>query len=305
VSFAEGADGDGTAPDARPDNDAPVLAVAVEPGRLAAGIVDRHGAMVVRDRITIPPRDVWRGLEGLIRRVIAAAPAGVERPRAVGVSCTGPIDIDAGAVSPNAIEAWRAFPLAGELETLTGLPVHLDSRAAALAESARWTGFAGESESYLVLLLDATIESSCVVEGVRLRGAHGNAASLAHVTVDPNGLECWCGARGCLTAYATASAIEREQVRPLRRATESIIERTGIMVGRALASALALLDVPTVFFSGNVVEVFGDAMIEPMRRELATRSRLPGLSELDLVEMVDQPAALIGAAALARTTAVS
>ena len=275
---------------------APVLAVAVEPGRLSAGVVDRDGAMLVRDRITIPPRDVWRGLEGLIRRVIAATPEGTERPRAVGVSCTGPIDIDAGAVSPSAIEAWSAFPLAEQLETLTGLPVHLDSRAAALAESTRPTS---GSESYLVLLLDSTIESSCVIEGVRLRGGHGNAASLAHITVDPEGLECWCGARGCLSAYATSAAIEREQVRPLRRATDSIIERTGIMVGRAVASASTLLDVSTIYFAGAVVDVFGDAMMDPMRRELATRSRLPGLSEHRTIEMIDQPPALIGAAALA------
>ncbi|MDX2380043.1 MAG: ROK family protein, partial [Acidimicrobiia bacterium] len=156
-----------------PADDAPVLAVAVEAGRLAAGIVDTGGTALVRDRITIPQREVWRGLEGLIRRVIAAAPAGTRRPQAVGVSCLGPIDIDAGSVSPSAVDAWRGFPLVAELEALTGLPVYLDTRAATVAEFARATEMTGEDDSYLVLLLDSTIESACVVGGVRLRGAHG------------------------------------------------------------------------------------------------------------------------------------
>jgi glucokinase len=282
-------------------DDRPVLAVAIEPGRLAAGIVDRDGVMLVRDRITMPPREIWRGLEGLIRRVIAAAPEDAGRPRTVGVSCTGPIDIDAGAVSPDTIEGWRAFPLAAELEALTGLPVHLDSRAAALAEGERWTGLAGDLESYLVLLLDSTVESACVLGGVRLRGAHGNAASLAHIIVEPGGRECWCGAHGCLSAYATSPAIERELGRPLRRTTESIIARTGIMAGRAIASAAALLDVRTVYLSGSLVDVFGEPMLDSMRQEISARSRLPGLADLRTIVVNDPAPSLIGAAALTRS----
>jgi glucokinase len=283
------------------NHDRPLLAVAVEPGRLAAGIVDRNGAMLVRDRIAMPPREIWRGLEALIRRVIAAAPEDAGRPRAVGVSCTGPIDVDAGSVSPDTIEAWRAFPLAAELETLTGLPVHLDSRAAALAEGERWTGSAGDLDSYLVLLLDSTVESACVLAGVRLRGAHGNAGSLAHLVVEPRGRECWCGARGCLSAYATSSAIERELGRPLRRTTASIIARTGIMAGRAIASAAALLDVRTVYLSGPIVDVFGEPMLDSMRNEISARSRLPGLADHLTILVSDPAPSLIGAAALTRS----
>lgn len=275
-----------------------VLAVTVEPGRLAAGIVDSDGIALVRDRIAIPPRDVWRGLEGLIRRVLAACPANVLPPHAVGASCTGPIDLDAGAVSPYMIDAWRGFPLAAELEALTGLPVHLDSRAAARADALRWTGSAGEHDSFLTVILDATIESACVVRGVRLRGAHGNAASLAHVVVEPDGQECWCGARGCVGAYVSTAAIEREVGRPLRRAPESIVERTGILLGRAIASALALLDVTTVFVSGGLVDVFGDPMLERMQHELGQRARLPHLRELRTIEEDEPCAGLVAAAAL-------
>lgn len=301
MSFAAGATRPEAPSTAEGDDDGPVLAVAIEPGRLAAGIVDRNGVMLVRDRIAMPPREVWRGLEGLIRRVIAAAPDDAGRPRRVGVSCAGPIDVDAGAVSPDTIEAWRSFPLAAELETLTGLEVHLDSRAAALAEGQRWTGPTGDLDSYLVLQLDTTIESACVLAGVRLRGAHGNAASLAHIIVEPGGSECRCGALGCLSAYATSSAIEREMGRPLRRTTESIIERTGIMVGRAIASAAALLDVRTVYLSGPVVDVFGEAMIVTMRHEIGIRSRLPWLADLRTIVVADPTPGLIGAAALTRS----
>ena len=87
--------------------------------------------------------------------------------------------------------------------------------------------------------------------------------------------------------------------RPLRRATPSIIERTGIMVGRAIASTAAAFDVSTFVLSGVVVDTFGDVMLDTMRREIAARLRLPHLSGLQVVEPSGFVQPLVGAAALA------
>lgn len=275
-----------------------VLAVAVSPGRLAAGLVGEHGETIVRDRVTTPSHEVWRTLEGLIRRVIAAAPDNLPRPTAVGVSCTGPVDTRAGAVSPHSVRTWTSFPLREHLETMTGLPVHLDSAAAARAEGERWVGSARDYDDFVMLLVDETVESACVQGGALLQGAHGNAGSIAHVLTDPEGLTCWCGARGCLSPYASAVALEAELNRPLRRATSSIVERTGIMLGRALGSLLALVDVPRVLFAGSVVDVFGDPLVHVIERELGHRDRARGLGQVDLVEVTGSVDRLIAAASL-------
>jgi glucokinase len=177
-----------------------VLSVVVDPIRLSAGIVDHDGEVIVRDRISTPSRDVWRVLEQLVRRVLAAGPDGTDPPTAVGVSCTGPVDLTAGSVSPHLMPAWTAFPLRAYLEDLTMLPVELDTAGGALADGERWLGDAVDVESFITLAIDATVESSCTIGGSRLRGAQGNAGSLAHVMVEPGGRPCWCGANGCLGA---------------------------------------------------------------------------------------------------------
>lgn len=276
-----------------------VLAVVVDPGRLAAGIVDGSGEVLVRDRIGTPSREVWRSLEQLVRRVLAARPDEVPAPSLVGASCAGPIDLDAGAVSPAALPAWLGFPLRGHLEELTGLPVVLDSLAAAAGEAELWIGDARETTSFITLALDHEVEAACFIDGVRLRGAHGNAGSLAHVTVDPGGARCACGATGCLRTYASASALVSEMNRPLRRATDSIIARTGLMVGRAIASAAACFDVRTFYVSGVVVDTFGDPMLDAVRREVSARSRLDHLARLRVVEPSGYIQPLAAAAALA------
>jgi len=285
-----------------PHHGEPVLAVVVDSSRLAAGIVDAHGDVLVRDRVSTPARDVWRSLEALVGRVLAARPPEVAPPVALGVSCVGPIDTAAGSASPIGVGAWAAFPLRQRLEALTGLRVVLDTAGAAACDGERWLGDAVDVPSHLRLLLDQTVESACVIGGRRLRGAHGNAGSLAHVTVDPHGLRCSCGADGCLQAYASSTAIEAEINRPLRRATPSIVGRTGIMVGRAVASAAAAFDVTTVFVSGVVVDTFGDDLLDAARHELSVRSHLGHLAGLEIREASGFVQPLAGAAALALAT---
>lgn len=276
-----------------------VLAVVVGPGRLSAGLIDTQGAALVRDRIATPTREVWRSLEQLVLRVLAARPSEVAKPSIVAVSCSGPIDAAAGTVSPAAVESWEQFPLRQQLEALTGLPVLMDTLAGATAEAElRFGGTLGAS-TFFTLILDQAVESACVIDGVRLRGAHGNAGSLAHLTVDPGGRRCACGAAGCLAAFASAAALEAETNRPLVRVPSSIVERTGLMVGRAIASAAAAFDVSTFALSGAVVNTFGDAMLDVARREVAARSRLAHLRELRIVAGSGSVQSLSAAAAVA------
>jgi glucokinase len=268
------------------DRGAFVLAIVVGPGRLAAGIVDTaSGDAIVRDRISTPSREIWRSLEQLLRRVLAARPVDVPVPSVVAVSCVGPVDATAGSVSPELLPAWSGFPLRQQLEDLTGLPVVLDTSAGALAHGEHVYGELGETNTYFALVLDQFVESACMIDGRRIRGAHGNAGSLAHITVDPRGPLCACGAIGCLRVFASAPSLEAEMNRSLRRATPSIIERTGIMVGRAVASAAAVFDVSTFVVSGSVVDTFGDPMLAIVRREIEQRSHLSHLQPVRVLEV--------------------
>lgn len=280
-----------------------VLAVVVEPGRLSAGLVDGRGEVIVRDRVGTPTREVWRALEQLVGRVLAARPDELGAPTAVGVSCPGPIDLAAGSVSPMSLPGWSAFPLREHLAELTQLPVSLDTSAGALAEGERRFGDTTDATSFVTLLLDQEVESACVIDGVRLRGAHGNAGSLTHVAVDPLGPACACGAAGCLRAYAAQPVLEAELNRPLRRATASIVERTGIMVGRAIASTAAVFDVTTFLVAGTVVDTFGDVMLATVRREAAARCRLDHLLGLEVLEPSGYLSPLAASAAVALTAA--
>lgn len=280
------------------DGAPPVLAIAIEPGRLAAGLVDSGGNVLVRDRVSMPTRDVWRSLERLVRRVLAAAGTGADFG-AVGVSCVGPVDVQSGMVSPPHVPSWLNFSIVEHLQAMTDRPVILDSAGGAAAEAERWLGEATSTPSFMAIVADAVVDSAVVMNSVRLAGSRGNAGSVAHSNVDPGGLECWCGAHGCLDPYLSAIALEAEMNRPLRRATPSIVERAGIMLGRAISSTAAMVDVDTVFVTGGVLDAFGDPVLDACRREIKRRSRLDFVADLKVIEPVEHISLLVRAASLA------
>ena len=250
------------------------LAIDVANDRLAAGIVDELGEVVVRDRVTTPPRDVWPALHRLVRRVVAARPDDVDEPVGCGVSCEGPIDQAKGTVTPLHLPIWQGFELRERVRDLSGLPTIVGTSGTARVLAERWVGRGRDVTDLMALIVSDAVEGGVICNGRLLHGGHGNAGQLGHVVVEPDGRPCPCGSSGCLTAYASSSAIEAETNRPLRRTPSSIIERTGAMIGRAIASAAAVFDVRVVVLSGAVPAAFGTPLVDAARRELDQRSRL-------------------------------
>ena len=280
------------------------LAIDLGPSRLAAGVVDEQGTVVVRDRLATPARNVWPALTQLVRRVMAANPTGVV-PRIVGVTCPGPIDRLTGAMKPVGMPTWHDFPIRRELADVTGLPVGLDTpgRGLALAElwCGEWTHIDPPEQQFATLVLGDDVDGALVVGGRLASGLTGNLGQFGHLIVEPEGQVCACGAVGCLTVYAGASGISASTGRDLRRTPAAIVERTGIMVARACASMAAMLDVAEIVIGGAVPSVFGEPFFDALEKELDQRSRL---SHLQLLRVRGVAAGrlgpLVAAAAVAR-----
>jgi glucokinase len=279
------------------------LAIDLGAARLAAGVVDARGTVLVRDRVATPARQVWPTLTRLIRRVLAACPAG-DVPTACGVSCTGPIDHVDGTLTPVHLPSWLGFPLRTELEIVTGLPVTIESSGRALALAEVWCGAAVGQRNVVAMLMSDVVDAGIVADGRLLQGRSGNVGQIGHLVVEPDGHRCVCGAAGCLDVYAGASAIETETNRPLARTPAAIIERTGIMTGRAIASVAAMVDTRRVLLAGSVPATFGAAMLDAMHRELEQRCRLTHLGKLEVIPLPNGGGGpLVGAAAVARAAA--
>jgi glucokinase len=256
-----------------------VLAVDIGGTKMAAGLVTMQGELIDRDQFDI---DHDLNAEALFRCLAEVAESQLERARnhhrvrpvAIGVGSAGPITPQAETVSPLNIHAWRNFPLRERLAAITSLRVFgdLDAKALALAEG--WLGAAQGKQSFMAMVVSTGVGGGIVLNGQLLDGAEGNAGHVGHVIVEPNGRRCPCGSRGCLEAEASGTAIEAITGRPPTEPTYEIMQRTGRLVGRAVASVCNLLDLDLVVVGGSVALGFGATFFNSAQETLDEHAKL-------------------------------
>jgi glucokinase len=249
-----------------------VIAVDVGGTKLSAGFVRSDGTLAARvDAPTPLDLDGQTLFATLARLVDSLDTSGAI---AVGVGCGGPMDAGGEHVSPLNIPAWRGYPLRARLAEHTGLPVWVDNDAKALALGEGWCGAARDERDYIAMVVSTGVGGGIVLDGRLLDGRAGNAGHIGHVIVEPDGHLCGCGARGCLEAEASGSAIARITGAPPADASLEVRERTGTLVGRAVASIANLLDLHLAVVSGSVALGYGEPFFAAAQRELDASCRL-------------------------------
>ncbi len=263
------------------------LALAVDIGgtKMAAGLVTSDGSLL--DRAIVPTREsaagssgdveaaelLWGDLAALVSGVVGAADPG-DRLVVCGAGCGGPMSAGGEHVSPLNIPAWREFPLRASLAALTGLPTFVDNDAKALALGEGWVGAAAGCRDFIAMVVSTGVGGGIVLNGRLLDGRLGNAGHVGHVVVVPDGRACPCGGRGCLEAEASGTAIAAMTGQTAAKASVWVMERTGMLTGRAIASVVNLLDLPLAVVSGSVALGFGDPFFRAAQAEIDLRCRL-------------------------------
>lgn len=310
------------------------LTVGIDIGgtKIAGGLVDENGTIVQRDRRSTPTRNP-ESVESAIVELVLEYKSEHEVD-AVGIGFAGFIDEKRSRVllAPNL--GWTDEPLKLAIESKVGLPVVVENDANAAAWGEYKHG-AGRGVTDMVCVTVGTgIGGGLVFDGNLYRGAHGIAAEIGHLGVEPGGRLCGCGNRGCWEQYASGNALVREaRVLAAERRDEAEVlldlgdgtpegvqgkhiseaARLGDAValaafdslarwlGVGMADVTALLD-PACFIIGGGVSEAGDLLLGATRRafiaSLSGRDSRP-IPEIRLAELGND-AGMIGAADLAR-----
>ncbi|GIE87094.1 ROK family protein [Actinoplanes regularis] len=246
---------------------------------------------------------------------------------AIGVGLPGLVHTATGTLTYAPTFPFGPAEVGASLRTAFGLPVCCDNDANAAAWAEHRLG-AGGGDTTALVTVGTGLGCGMVAQDRLLRGAHGYAAEVSHLIVEPGGEPCGCGERGCFGIEATGWAITQRARRagePLdfwgvstqeqltgevvTRAARAgnpvaagILARTGMLLGRGLAAVANLLD-PGVLVVGGGAGEAGELLLEPARAEF--RKRLYAAAHRPEVQI--RPARLggdagaIGAALLAGT----
>lgn len=235
----------------------------------------------------------------------------------MGVSCPGPLDLINGKVlnTPNLHDSWQDFPIAGEIEKVTGIPTYLenDANLAALAEAV-----VGEGRDYnyvQFLTISTGLGSGQVINHKIYQGAHGYGHEVAyaplwrngpqHGKIYPGGVEAICSGTA-ITERAKKAGLDvqhagevNDMARQGNEAAMEIMDDAKEYLANFIAILIAITDPEIVILGGSVA-----LKIPGFVQEVEDRVKEKVLTELKPYVKVrpstlNEDSGLLGAACLA------
>lgn len=297
-----------------------VLAVDVGGTNIRAATVSEQGLISAEQeyRFKLGERSVS---EELLLKRLTSLFSGIIRDHgsitAVGIGFPGFFIGDSGvlASSPNLPEL-KNVRLAERLSESLKLPVRVQNDALCAAIGEHRFGAGRGVANLLHITLGTGIGGGLILNNVPYGGEGGMAMEFGHLRVErgDDARSCGCGGRGCVEAYASATAVARRYAELSGREmgareifgraengdrdAASVITSAGGHLGMAMAEALKLLDIRTVTVSGGLVG--GWPLLHPAIMQSLEEGLIPPLrGKISVLKSaLDDTAGLLGAATL-------
>lgn len=238
------------------------------------------------------PEAVAGRIAGMIGELAEEAASVGKKVLGIGIGIPGLPDQDKGEVvfAPNLY--WRNVPLVRYLRQSTNLPVFLENDANAAALGEQWLGAGRGSQNMIMITIGTGVGGGLIINGRLYSGASGSAGEIGHTVVDPEGLVCSCGRRGCLETMSSATAMTRMAREAMDRGRETIlarienlnardifqaaqagdeaareiIETAAFYLGLGLGNLVNIFNPDTIIVGGGVARA-GDILFNPLRRQ--------------------------------------
>jgi predicted NBD/HSP70 family sugar kinase len=221
-----------------------ILGVDMGASHVSVALTDLRGRVYAWHHQDHPVRSDPEGTGNLILelcdRCLTSRQGARKRLLGIGLAVPSPVDPRAperlsGAVLP----AWRGHQGLEGLFTTYGVPVFVDNDGNLGALAEYWWGEGRGVDDLAYLKLATGIGSGHIIRGEIYRGATGVAGEIGHISIDPNGAQCVCGNRGCLTTYVGSRALEERARSLLDEYPDSLLHHGETTVAAIEEAALA------------------------------------------------------------------
>jgi predicted NBD/HSP70 family sugar kinase len=213
------------------------------------------------------------------------------------------------------------------LAAATGLSTLVDKDVTSAAVAETWAGGPSGAGSFIFMYMGTGIGCGLVLNDEVVRGTSGNAGEIGHIMVDPGGPRCDCGLRGCvksscvpqvLVAQAEGAgvldgsregtngpAIQEGFAELCAKAdagdpkASEILDRSAVLVARAVSVVTNALDVDRVVFGGPFWSGLSERYLERIPELVRDNSASREIHAIEVVGTgVGEDVGAVGAACL-------
>lgn len=206
-------------------------------------------------------------------------------PLAVGIATPGWPDPATGEIlfGTGNLPQWTGARLREAVALAAGVPVFVENDANSAAVGERCFGAARGVDTFICLTAGTGIGGGCFAGGCLLRGGRFQGNQLGHIVIEPDGLPCTCGQRGCVEQYANSEALQRYAGHPAGGVRETIaaarsgdpraraaIATVAREMARGLVPVVQVLDPELIVLAGGIAQE-NPLLAEELSAELGKR----------------------------------
>ena len=306
--------------------------------KILAALVDDQGNILMRKkRATGSEEGAAATIDRMVDAILSAVGEGgvrLDRVEAIGIGAPGPLDPESGIVISAPNLKWEPnVPLKDCIEERVGRPTFLDNdvNIGTLGEA---TWGVGKGISNLIGIFVGTgIGGGLILNGELYEGYNKTAGEVGHLILEVDGPLCGCGNHGCMEAFASRTAIERDIRQAIQSGESSVIsewlemntaapikssvlgkayrqgdevvvrvlDRACWYLGIGIGSLVNLLSPEMVILGGGVIEALGEHLVPLIQKTAQEYAFAQAIQGVQIVPgQLGDDAGVLGAAELAR-----
>jgi predicted NBD/HSP70 family sugar kinase len=213
--------------------------------------LDDSSREVLRQRVPTPQGDYAATIQAVSDLVLEFESLSKE-PSTVGIGIPGALSRGTGLVKNANSTCLIGHDLKGDLEEALGREVRIENDANCFALSEAVDGAGKGAKVVFGVILGTGVGAGIVVNGEVLVGPNAIAGEWGHNPLPLPRAEdlplpgCYCGRKGCIEAYLSGPALERDG---------GNLDRYGERLARALAGVINILDPDVIVLGGGISNV--------------------------------------------------
>lgn len=243
--------------------------------------------IIIRERI---PTEADQGYDHIISQIKKLIDLLIDKtgfePEAIGFSTPGTLDPGSQTMKNCNTTCMNGQPMKKDLQKVLGVRIEManDANCFALAEATMGAVPEKHPNAQVVfgVIMGTGVGGGVVVNGKVLNGRHGIAGEWGHNVLEEDGVECYCGKRGCNENVFSGKALEKyyADLSGTKRSLKEVVKRyranedehaTATMkrlfssFGKAIHYIINVLDPDVVVLGGgvsNIDEIYTEGVEE-------------------------------------------
>lgn len=251
------------------------------------GLVDIHQKIIACEKIKTnasrPPKEVIAEIGQKTLELLEKQGIAMDQCVGAGIGVPGTIDRKNDVVRYSNNIHWENVEIAKEMGQFLPIPIKIanDADCAALGEAVAGAG--KECQDVIMLTLGTGVGGGIILDGEIYEGRGMGGSELGHMVIVEDGEPCTCGRKGCLEAYASATALIRDAKRLTGKemAPEEIFaaadagdpamkELVDLYIRRLGTGIVNIVNIfrPQLVLLGGGISAQGEVLLAPIREML-------------------------------------